>query len=325
VNVRILEKGRPVPEGAPPSPTPIAEEALNRFPGVREHYAERDVLAALENVPVIITIAARAGWAALAQDISDATETGRALLADWWRHGWTETFQRPAFWAGPVTPPDPAAHPYPVPAPVAEPEHVCEACGVAVTGGEIGPEGLHWLCEDHRSEPDEDGCPACGGTRSERFYVAGLSGPVTCSDDWHDGDAAEPGRPAPVAEPVRDPEEDAPAGRAVEDDAPAPATDPVTVLRALAEKQDAAMEPEDAAKATEPAPVAEPLSGPAMRALAEGRIGPYPPRKPTVRPESDYEMTLPEPPAAEAIEPAKAETEAMPAQDGSDEGGGSDA
>ena len=160
-NVIVREKFVP-PEGAPPSPTPIAEEALNRFPGVREHYAERDVLAPLENVPVIITIAARAGWAALAQDISDATETGRALLADWWRHAWTQTFQRPAFWAGPVSPPDPEAHPYPVPA----------------------------------------------------------------------------------AEPERDPEEDAPAGRAVADDEPAPATDATAVLVDIAQKQEAAKEPD---------------------------------------------------------------------------------
>ena len=198
-NIRILPKGLPVPEGAPPSETPLAELLLGDFPDVRDHYAERDVLAALENVPVIITIAARAGWTALAQDISDATETGRALLADWWRHGWTQTFQRPAFWAAPVTPPDPEAHPYPVPAPVAG------------SGGEFA----------------EERAPAVAK-------------------------AAHEVSPAPVAEPERDPEEDAPAGRAVADDEPAPATDPVAVLRAHAGKQDAAEEP-DATRVIEPA------------------------------------------------------------------------
>jgi hypothetical protein len=112
----------------------------------------------------------------------------------------------PAAASPPAGPSVPVAKLSIVAAPVAEPEreHACEVCGVTVTGGEIGPGGLHWLCEDHRSEPGEDGCPACGGTHSERFYVAGLNGPVTCSDDWHDDDAAGPGRPAPVTEPVYD-------------------------------------------------------------------------------------------------------------------------
>ena len=40
----------------------------------------------------------------------------------------------------------------------------------------------------------------------------------------------------------------------------------------------------------------EPLRAAAERAYAEGRIGPLP-RMPSVRPESDYEMNLPEMPA----------------------------
>jgi hypothetical protein len=120
-NVTILTtKEFPVPEGAPPSETPLAELVLGAFPKVREHYAERDVLVRLEDPPVIIPGEARAGWAALAQDISDAAETGRALLADWWRKGWAETFQRPPFWTE-----APAARPYVPPAgPNAEPEPV---------------------------------------------------------------------------------------------------------------------------------------------------------------------------------------------------------
>jgi hypothetical protein len=90
-----------------------------------------------------------------------------------------------------VQPPPEASDPYPVPAPVAEPE----------------AEGPHSQADVAYPIADED---------------------VTFP-----------------AEPERDPEEDAPAGRAVADDEePAPAADPVAVLRALAEKQDAAKEPD---------------------------------------------------------------------------------
>jgi hypothetical protein len=207
-NVVVREKFVP-PEGAPVSPTPIAEEALNRFPGVREHYAERDVLAALENVPVIITIAARAGWAALAQDISDATESGRLLLADWWRHGWSETFQRPAFWVAPESPPAPEAHPYPVPAPVAEVEVP-----------------VHWTPE----EPDQPACDADVDAPADTDMLGSLSlSKVTCRACQQ---VAIDEAPAPVvAEPVPEPAADE-----------APATDSVTVLQADAEE--AAKEPD---------------------------------------------------------------------------------
>ena len=69
----------------------------------------------------------------------------------------------------------------------------------------------------------------------------------------------------PVAEPERDPEEDAPAGRAVADDEPDPATDPAAVLRALAQKQDAAKEPD----ATKVIPVAD-AETTAVPAVKEG-------------------------------------------------------
>ena len=32
-------------------------------------------------------------------------------------------------------------------------EHACKVCGVPVTGGEIGPDGVTWLCEDHCGDP----------------------------------------------------------------------------------------------------------------------------------------------------------------------------
>jgi hypothetical protein len=32
-------------------------------------------------------------------------------------------------------------------------QHSCEVCRVPVTGGEIGPDGVTWLCEDHRADP----------------------------------------------------------------------------------------------------------------------------------------------------------------------------
>ncbi len=42
-----------------------------------------------------------------------------------------------------------------------EPErHTCETCGVTVTGGVIGPDGLRWLCDAHREPepaPDDEG------------------------------------------------------------------------------------------------------------------------------------------------------------------------
>jgi hypothetical protein len=48
----------------------------------------------------------------------------------------------------------------------------------------------------HKPElPLPEECPACGGSRSERFYVGGARDglPVTCSSDWHDQDAEGPG------------------------------------------------------------------------------------------------------------------------------------
>lgn len=208
-NVRIIERGRPVPEGAEPSETPLAELLLADFPRVRDHYAERDVLGALENVPVIITIAARAGWAALAQDISDATESGRLLLADWWRHAWTETFQRPAFWSAPASAPDPGAHPYP--APEAEPA--------------AEPEGLvHWTPE----EPDQPACDADVDAPASTAMLGTLNpARVTCPACQRITIDAAP-------EPA--------AGE------PGPATDATAVPVDIAGKQEAAKEPDDATK-----------------------------------------------------------------------------
>jgi hypothetical protein len=41
----------------------------------------------------------------------------------------------------------------------------------------------------------KESCPSCGsGSRAELAYVPGRTGqPVSCSDDWHDEDAREPG------------------------------------------------------------------------------------------------------------------------------------
>jgi hypothetical protein len=169
MNVRVIEKGKlTVPEGAPPSPWPLAELLLGEFPSIAEHYAERDVLERLEAPPVIVTEDAAAAFSSCLRVLQEGCETDREMVGSWYREAWAETFQRPPFWAGapastgpsPVAEPDPAAHPY----------------------------------------------------------------------------------PAPVAEPERDPGEDAPAGRAVLDDEPV--TDATAVLLDIARKQEAAGEPD---------------------------------------------------------------------------------
>lgn len=86
-----------------------------------------------------------------------------------------------------------------------------------------------------RREPvTEVTCGFCGVTGlSSAIPDVGGYGPRcadtdACARRWGNREAA--GRLAPVAEPERDPEEDAPAGRAVADDEPAPAADATAVI-----------------------------------------------------------------------------------------------
>jgi hypothetical protein len=58
------------------------------------------------------------------------------------------------------------------------------------------PDEFLYLYVKHLTARDGDGsCPSCGsGSRAELAYVPGRTGqPVSCSDDWHDEDAREPG------------------------------------------------------------------------------------------------------------------------------------
>jgi hypothetical protein len=153
-NVTLIKKERFVPaEGAPPSPTPVAEETLRDFPGAREHYATRDALATLEAPPVIIGGELLAAMREQAEEAARGYRDGddEALVA-----GWYDEARKSALGAGRPLPrtgvtfvsvpvsevpralvsrwaphlllakdepaaPGPAAHPYPEPAePVAE-------------------------------------------------------------------------------------------------------------------------------------------------------------------------------------------------------------
>jgi hypothetical protein len=115
VNVRLIKKEIPVPEGAPPSPTPAAEEALKACPGAYQHYATRDALEALEAPPVITGAEVRAGLGLTPAEMVSAMQADEALVRGWWCEAWSQTFQKPPFWAAPVSAPDPDAHPYPEP------------------------------------------------------------------------------------------------------------------------------------------------------------------------------------------------------------------
>lgn len=110
-NVVVREKYMP-PEGAPPSETPIAEQTLDAFPKVRDHYAERDVLAKLEAPPVVITGEARREWN---RDEAQAEYAGHGMVAQAFAEAdKREKARRETPWwdKTPMTP-DPAAHPYP--------------------------------------------------------------------------------------------------------------------------------------------------------------------------------------------------------------------
>jgi hypothetical protein len=52
-----------------------------------------------------------------------------------------------------------------------------------------------WRTGRSSGRPENPGtCPSCGSpARGELYYVAGRNGPVSCSSDWHDRDAREPG------------------------------------------------------------------------------------------------------------------------------------
>jgi hypothetical protein len=114
-------------------------------------------------------------------------------------------------------------------------EVTCEFCGVTGLSSAIPDIGRGHRCAD------TDACAGRWGNREAAARFAPVAeGPAEAAA----AEAHPYPVPAPVAEPERDPEEDAPAGRAVADDEPAPAADPVAVLRALAEKQDAAEEPD---------------------------------------------------------------------------------
>jgi hypothetical protein len=251
-NIRILPKEASLPADAPKSQTPLAEAALAELlQGGR--LGIRDMYKPVPALPEIVTDEARAGWDALAEDVATGYESGRLLLEDWWRHGRAETFSRPAFWSAPVTPPAPEAHPYPAPAPVAEVVHwtpeepdqpACDADVDAPADTDmLGSLNLSKVTCRACQQVAIDEAPA--PVAAEPVPEPAADGPVDVMETWtppqYAQDAAEKtyGLVAPVAEPERDPAEDAPAGRAVGDGEPATA-----VLLEMAKPEEAAKEPD---------------------------------------------------------------------------------
>jgi hypothetical protein len=215
-NVRILVPEVSLPADAPKSQTPLAEAALAELLqggrlGIRDMYKPVD--GEEPGWPYLDVL--RAGLAAIDADHADAEKAAKAEAAGAFTEaGKREKAQRETPWwdRTPVTP-DPATHPY---------AGVAERVASALAAAPV-------------AEPVPE--PAAGG-------------PVDVMETWippqYAQDAAEKTYgPAPAAgEAERDPAEDAPAGRAVADDEPAPATDATAVLVDMAQKQEAAKEPD---------------------------------------------------------------------------------
>jgi len=96
-NVTIVKGGPYVPEDAPPSPPPQAEKVLLDHPEWRLAFG-----SAPEAAPVIITPEALAAWDALRQDVADASDSGRALLEEWYHSARTEVFRHLPVWYRPA-------------------------------------------------------------------------------------------------------------------------------------------------------------------------------------------------------------------------------
>jgi hypothetical protein len=84
-------------------------------------------------------------------------------------------------------------------------QHSCEVCRVPVTGGEIGPDGVTWLCDDHRAAPDTaQRCALCGhtGTGVRRAATRADGSEVSFCDDRPKCAERRDAQPEDIPEPT---------------------------------------------------------------------------------------------------------------------------
>jgi hypothetical protein len=112
-NVNLITKEQFMPpEGAPPSPWPLAELTLSAQPAWREYYADREAVLALEKAPdVTVASSIRASFDHALETLARGDSADRALVGGWYRDAWERTFESAAAWpvAVPVAEPVPGA------------------------------------------------------------------------------------------------------------------------------------------------------------------------------------------------------------------------